>query len=206
MVQGALFAPGFWPGRLSRRWYATRPGSIGQEGGGGRSLGLCCARRSPLICARRSSAVSGGREPACRACRAVARWYSVNRDTLTRPGPGRPPGRRAGGCGAQSLYMKVRSVFCDRAEPVRAQQVAVARPADSAGLYRPDNLSCRPGARPRTGAGTPAPATTLPIVWSSAIWQSRIARKSPTGPVQHGRSSTASRPKSRPAGGVLPGA
>jgi hypothetical protein len=36
----------------------------------------------------------------------------------------------------------VRSVFCDRAEPVGAQQVAAARPADPAGLYRPDNLAC----------------------------------------------------------------
>jgi hypothetical protein len=45
-----------------------------------------CARRSPLICECPSSAVSGSREPACRACRALARWYSVSRVALTRPG------------------------------------------------------------------------------------------------------------------------
>ena len=101
-------------------------------------------RTSPLICARPSSAASGSREPAWPRmqgpCPAVQRQPGHADPARL----GRPAGRRAGICGAQSLYIKVRSVSCDQAEPARAQQVAVARPADPAGLYRPHALACRP--------------------------------------------------------------
>ena len=41
---------------------------------------------------------------------------------------GQPAGRCVGVCGAQNCYTKVRSVFCDQAESIRAQQAAVAGP------------------------------------------------------------------------------
>ena len=166
-------------------------------------------RTSPLICARPSSAVSGSREPACRACRALAQRYSVNRDTLTRPGKdGQPPGASASAA-SQSSYIKVRSVFCDRAEPIRAQQVAVARPADPAGLHRPDNLACRPGAvrgpaRASRHRRRRCRSRGLQRSGGAGSHESRDM-----GPARHDPWRTVSRPAarpSRPARGVLPGA
>ncbi len=55
----------------------------------------------------------------------IAQWYGANRDTLARHRPAR---QRVGGCGAQSLYIPVRSVIYDRAESAGAQQVAATGP------------------------------------------------------------------------------
>src|SRR6516162_5819818 len=90
---GGLICVRICPGRLSRRWYATTSGRVGQEGGGGRLLGL--SLHLYIAADLRAPVPSGEREPepACRVCRAVARWYSVNRNTLTRPGQ---YGQRAG--------------------------------------------------------------------------------------------------------------
>ena len=87
--------------------------------------------RYPYIAADlRARILSREREPGAGlpACRALAQWYGVNRDTLAGRRLGRPAGRRVGGYGAQSEYIKVRSVVYDRAESVRAQQVAAAGP------------------------------------------------------------------------------
>ena len=166
-------------------------------------------RTSPLICARPSSAVSGSREPAWPRmqgpCPAVQRQPGHADPARL----GRPAGRRAGICGAQSLYIKVRSVSCDQAEPARAQQVAVARPADPAGLYRPDNLACRPGAvrgpaRASRHRRRRCRSRGLQRSGGAGSHESRDM-----GPARHGRWRTVSRPAarpSRPARGVLPGA
>ena len=105
-----------------------RSGSIGQEGGGGRSLGLSL---HPYIAADLRAPILGGeREPGAGLPRMQGPCPVVQRQ----PGHadqarlGRPAGRCVGVCGAQSEYIKVRSVFCDRAESIRAQQVAVAGP------------------------------------------------------------------------------
>ena len=86
MVQGALFCARIWPGRLSRRWYVTTPRRIGQESGGGRSLGLSLR---PYIAADLQAPILGGeREPGAGLPRMQGScpWYSVNRNTPTRPG------------------------------------------------------------------------------------------------------------------------
>ena len=78
--------PGFCPGRLSRRWYAKTPRRIGQESGGGRSLGLSLR---PYIAADLQAPILGGeREPGAGLPRMQGScpWYSVNRNTPTRPG------------------------------------------------------------------------------------------------------------------------
>ena len=59
---------------------------------------------------------------------------------------GRPAGRRVGGCGAQSWYIKVRSVVYDRAGSVGTQQVAVA-----------DRRSRRPTSAERSGPAVHVP-------------------------------------------------
>ena len=124
---GGLIYARICPGRLSRRWYANPLRHIGHEGGGcspGRAL-------HPYIAADLRAPVRGGeREPGAGLPRMQGRCPLVQRrpDTLTRLGRGRPgwPVRRRSG--AQSSHIKVRSVFCGRAESVRAQQVAVAGP------------------------------------------------------------------------------
>jgi len=206
---GGLIYARSCPGRLSRRWYAKPSGSIGQERSGGRSLGLS---PPPYIPADLRAPVLGGeREPGAGLPRMQGPCPAVQRQ----PGHadparlGRPAGRRAGICGAQSLYIKVRSVSCDQAEPARAQQVAVARPADPAGLYRPDNLACRPGAvrgpaRASRHRRRRCRSRGLQRSGGAGSHESRDM-----GPARHGRWRTVSRPAarpSRPARGVLPGA
>ncbi len=127
-------------------------GASGTKAAAHAPLGVSQYRLSRLICRRPTSAASGNREPACRACRAL---HSGTGSTRTRwPGPRlrRPVEWRVGRCGAQSEYIKVRSVVGtgdevayrvlvgDLAEPTTAEP-ACAGFADvsQCGLRPPDD-------------------------------------------------------------------
>jgi len=105
----------------------------------------------------------------------IAQWYGANRDTLARPRLGRPARQRVGGCGAQSLYIPVRSVIYDRAESAGAQQVVATGPqipqARISRMVRPAVQVL--GEHRREQADV---ATRLPIIWSSVIGRSRPLR------------------------------
>jgi len=105
-----------------------RPGASGTKPAADVPQACRCTRRSPLICERRSPAVSGSREPALPRMQGPCPAAQRHPEHADPARPGRPAGRCGGGCGAQSCHIKVRSVFCDRADSVRAQQVAVAGP------------------------------------------------------------------------------
>ena len=184
-----------------------RSGASGKKAAADVPPGVSRYRLSRLICRRPTSAVSGNREPACPACRAL---HSGTGSTGTHwPGPRLrlSVGRRVSGCGAQSEYIKVRSVVDDRAGSASAQQVAAtgpqvpqARSAERSGLPS----RCRASA----DASKPASRGRLPSVWSSVIGRSRSRGAGTRGsrrcePARRGRRRTASRSAWSMPGGVV---
>jgi len=175
--------PGFARARCHGDGTPVGPGASGMKAAADAPPGVARYRVSRLICGRGSPAGSGSREPVCPACRALAQRHGINQDTLAGPRLGRPAGRRADGCGAQSEYIPVRSVLCDRAQSAGAQQLAPT--GRRSGRPVPAERSGLPS-RCRASASTSKSASQarLPLVWSSVIrrsWppQGRNARESP---------------------------
>jgi hypothetical protein len=176
MVQGALFCARICPGTLSRRWYANPLRHIGHEGGGRRAAGLSRYRLSRLICGHRTSAMSGNWEPAYPACRALLSGTGQPGDTVLGSQLRRSVGRRVGGCGAQSEYIKVRSVVDNRAESAGGAAGSGHRPAGPAKPVSAEWSGLPSRCHKRQRREQQAPATRLLIVCSSVIWRSRPLR------------------------------
>jgi hypothetical protein len=126
--------PGFAPGTLSGRWYAKTLRRIGREGGGGRATGRLAAPGNAADL--RAPNFGGEREPGAGLPRMQGIAQRCGSIGTRWPGArlGRLAGRRADGCGAQSLYISVRSVIYDRAESAGAQQLAATGPQAHTGL------------------------------------------------------------------------
>jgi hypothetical protein len=123
-------------------------------------------RISRLICGRASSAGSGSREPAWPACRTLAHWYGVNRDTLADRRPGRPADRQLGGNSAKMNTLKCgRSSTTGLSPPVNSRFRPPARRSIST-IWPAVQV---PGERQRKQVADQA---STPIVWSWVIWRS----------------------------------
>jgi hypothetical protein len=186
--------PGFARARCHGDGTAIRPGASGRKAAADVPPGVSRHRVSRLICGRGSPAGSGSREPVYPVCRALVQRHGITQDPLAGLRLRRPAGRRAGGCGAKSDYIPVRSVLCDRAESARAQQYP-SRPAGPAGSHRPHGLVCRPGAvgaperagrRRRRGRRSCSPRWS----WRSWLSRSRNAAGAAGEPLRHGRRRT----------------
>ncbi len=180
MVQGALFCARICPGRLSRRWYANTSGSIGHEGGGGRAAGrfavsvIAADLQAPNFGSERKP---GADLPRKQGPLTAAR---VDCDTLARVRPRWSVGGRVGGCGAQSEYIKVRSVVDNRAEFARGAAGSGHRPAEPASPYQPNGLACHTGAIEHRREQQ-ASATRSLIVRSSVISRADHCGAGPPG-------------------------
>ena len=128
MVQGALFVPGFARADCHGDGTPIRPGASGTKAAADVLPGVSRYRLSRLICRRPTSAGAG---VGSRLTPHAGPLPSGTGSTGTRwlgSRLRRPVGRRVGGYGAQSEYIKVRSVVDDRAESAGAQQVAATGP------------------------------------------------------------------------------
>ena len=139
----------------------------------------------------------------------LAQRYGVNRDTLARSRLGRPAGRRVGGCGAQSEYITVRSVVCDRAESSGAQQVAATGPQIPQAyigrtVWPAVQVPCEHQREQADVPGEVADRVVLGDRGGSWPLRSRNARESLSEPARRGRRRTASRSAWSPCPAVWP--
>ena len=180
MVQGALFVPGFARADCHGDGTPIRPGASGTKAAEDVPPGLSRYRLSRLICRRPTSAVSGNWEPTYPACRAFPSGTGSTGTRWLGSRLRRSVGGRVGGYGAQSEYIKVRSVVDDRAESAGAQQVVAIGPQiPQARLIRSSGLPsrCHKGHRREQQA----PATRLLIRRSSVISRADHCGAGPPG-------------------------
>ena len=163
--------PGFARAHCHGDGTPIRPGASGTKAAADVPPGVSRYPVSRLICGRASSAGSGSREPAWPACRTLAQWYGVNRDTLAGRRPGRPAARQLGGNSAKMNTLKCgRSSTTGPSPPVNSRY---RPPARTFGRSISARRSGRPSrCRASTSASKSADQASTPIVWSLVIWRS----------------------------------
>ena len=197
MVQGAYLCPDL-PGHIVTamvRQYA--PGASGTKAAADVPPGVSRYPVSRLICGRASSAGVGSREPAWPACRTLAHWYGVNRDTLARPAARAAAGRQLGGNGAKMNTLKCgRSSTTGPSPPVNSRYRSPT--AGPAGPYRPTVWSAVqvPGEHQREQVGGPGEHSDRVVIGDLAQLATANLEHTATadaGPARRGRWRTASR-------------
>src|SRR6516165_1893745 len=107
---GGLSVPGFARAGCHGDGTSIRFGTSGTNAADDAPPRLSQYWLSRLICWRPTSALSESREAAYPRMHGLVQRYGSIRTRRLEPDYGRPAGRRAGGCGAQSKYIAVRSV------------------------------------------------------------------------------------------------
>jgi hypothetical protein len=147
--------PGFARAHCHGDGTPIRPGTSGTKAATDVPPGVSRYPVSRLICGRASSAGSGSRESAWPACRTLAHWYGVNRDTLAGRRSGRPAARQLGGNSG-----KMNTFKCGR--------------SSTTGPSPPVNSRYRPPAR-----------RSISTVWSAVQVPGEHQRKQVGGPGEH---------------------